>query len=145
MRMNNKKQFSDLLKLAKTMRKKSFWHREQTIEKWTRYILEEAKEIKEAARKIDWQELHEEIGDLMWVLVFLSQLAEEQRLFSIHDSIDSAHKKIVRRHPHVFANQKVSLKEWLSNRKEYHGRYNQIKQQEKEAKKRKLKKKKWKK
>lgn len=117
--------FSGLLKLAKTMRTKSDWHREQTIQKWSKFIVEEAAEIREAIRKKDWDELHEEIGDMMWDLAFLAQLAKEQRLFSIHDSIQSAHQKVRRRHPHIFGNKKIK------NRRHLWNTYNAIKRQEK--------------
>lgn len=133
--MTHKKRFDDLLKLAKTMRKKSFWHREQTIQKWSRHVKEEAGEIGRAVRKKDWDNLREEIGDMMWDLAFLAEMANEQRLFSIHDSIQSAHNKVVRRNPHVFAGAKIS------SSKELQKIYNEIKRKEKEMKrKRKMKK-----
>lgn len=125
--MKTKKQFLDLLHLAKTMRQKSDWHREQTIEKWTKFIIEEAAEIRHAAKKKDWDELHEEIGDMMWDLVFLSQLAKEQRLFTIHDSVHSAHQKIIRRHPNIFGDKKNKR----LTKNELNQLYNQIKQEEK--------------
>ena len=46
--------------LAKTMREKSFWHKKQSISQWTRFVVEEANEIKKAAQKKDWDELEQE-------------------------------------------------------------------------------------
>ena len=125
------KKFSDLLALAKIMRKKSDWHREQTIAKWSKFIGEEAREIQDAIRKKEWDELHEEIGDMIWDLAFLAQIAKEQRLFSIQDSIRSAHQKVKRRHPHIFGNKKIKNRTHLWNT------YNAIKRREKKEKARK--------
>lgn len=120
-----KKGFSDLLSLAKTMRQKNKWHKDQTIARFSKYLIEEAREIHLAAQKKDWDELHEEIGDLIWDLAFLSHIAEEKQLFSIHDSIHAAHQKIVRRNPHIFAGKKVK------SEKELRKQYQEIKRQEK--------------
>jgi NTP pyrophosphatase (non-canonical NTP hydrolase) len=133
--------FADLLQLSKTMQRKNHWHQEQTIQSWTKHVVEEAAEIQKAVRKKDWEELEEETGDLFWVLLCLARVAEKKRLFSIHDSIHSVHKKIVRRHPHVFdKNKTVTKKEWKKRKKELHQQYLAIKRKEKEKKKQRKKK-----
>jgi MazG family protein len=80
------------------------WDREQTFETIKPYLLEETYEVLDAIDARDWPSLAEELGDLMLEAVFFAQMASEQRLFGIEDSLDAINQKLVRRHPHVFGN-----------------------------------------
>jgi tetrapyrrole methylase family protein/MazG family protein len=81
------------------------WDREQTFDSIKPYTLEETYEVLDAIDRRDWQELAEELGDFMLQAVFYAQMAEEQRLFTIADALDAINAKLVRRHPHVFADE----------------------------------------
>ncbi|MBU1930157.1 nucleoside triphosphate pyrophosphohydrolase, partial [Candidatus Micrarchaeota archaeon] len=99
--MIQKKQFFDLLALAHTLREKNPWHQKQRIETLSKHVLEEATEVHTAIQEKDWEEVQEEIGDLMWVLAIVAEVAQEKGLFSMQDSIDTIYKKIIRRNPHI--------------------------------------------
>lgn len=79
------------------------WDREQTFDTIKPYTLEETYEVMDAIDRRDWPALAEELGDFMLQAVFYAQMAAEQDLFTIDDSLDAINRKLVRRHPHVFA------------------------------------------
>jgi MazG family protein len=79
------------------------WDREQTFDTIKPYLLEETYEVLDAIDACDWRALAEELGDLMLQAVFFAQMAAEQGRFTIEDSLDAIAEKLVRRHPHVFA------------------------------------------
>ena len=79
------------------------WDREQTFDSIKPYLLEETYEVIDAIDARDWRLLAEELGDLMLQSVFFAQMASEENRFSIEDSLDAIAEKLIRRHPHVFA------------------------------------------
>jgi MazG family protein len=79
------------------------WDREQTFDTIKPYLLEETYEVMDAIDGRDWEGLVEELGDLLLQPVFFAQMASEQGRFDIADSIQAINRKLVRRHPHVFA------------------------------------------
>ncbi len=79
------------------------WDREQTFETLRKYVLEEACEVIDAIESKDMAHLREELGDLLLQIVFQSELARAQAGFGIDDVIAGIVEKLVRRHPHVFA------------------------------------------
>jgi tetrapyrrole methylase family protein/MazG family protein len=93
------------------------WDREQTFDSIKPYTLEETYEVLDAIDRRDWDELRAELGDFMLQAVFFAQLASEEKLFDIGDSLDAINEKLVRRHPHVFAEETAEtgaavLKRW---------------------------------
>src|SRR3954452_1222875 len=78
------------------------WDREQTFDTIKRYTLEETYEVLEAIDNRDWNELPGELGDLLLQVLFYSEMAAENKHFSIDDVLDRLSKKLVDRHPHVF-------------------------------------------
>src|SRR5690242_18914447 len=78
------------------------WDREQTFDSIKPYTLEETYEVLEAIDNRDWGELPGELGDLLLQVLFYSEMAAENKHFSIDDVIDRLSKKLVDRHPHVF-------------------------------------------
>jgi len=78
------------------------WDREQTRETLKPMLIEEAYEVLDALDAADPLELKEELGDLLFQVVFHSQIASEREEFQLTDIIDALHEKMVRRHPHVF-------------------------------------------
>ncbi len=99
--------FNDLIELMQRLRSPDGcpWDREQTYATLAPMLLEEAYEAFEAvedAREGHPHELRDELGDLLFQIVFYAQVAKEQGDFSIDDVTSEIHAKMVRRHPHVF-------------------------------------------
>jgi tetrapyrrole methylase family protein/MazG family protein len=82
------------------------WDRAQTHESLLKYLREETREVEEAIEKKDWENLQEELGDILLQILFHSELAQERGDFSIGDVLATLQAKLVRRHPHVFAPKK---------------------------------------
>jgi MazG family protein len=102
-----KKSFSDVVELSRQLRGQGGcpWDRAQTLDNLKGYIIEEAYEVIEAIEKRDTEELKEEFGDLLYQVVFGSQIMSEQGVFDIDDVIEGLYYKLVRRHPHVFGEE----------------------------------------
>jgi len=79
------------------------WDREQTFDSIKPYTLEETYEVLDAIDARDWNGLSEELGDFILQAVFFAQMASEENLFNIEDSLDAINEKLVRRHPHIFS------------------------------------------
>ena len=99
--------FNDLVSLMTQLRSPGGcpWDREQTYATLAPMLLEEAYEAIEAveeARESRPAELRDELGDLLFQIVFYAQVASERGDFTIDDVTDTVHSKMVRRHPHVF-------------------------------------------
>jgi tetrapyrrole methylase family protein/MazG family protein len=96
--------FQRLLDLQHTLRAPGGcpWDADQTIETLKPNLLEETYEALEAHSSGDADELREELGDLLHVLLFIAQIAEEDGLFTVRHLVQGAHDKLYRRHPHVF-------------------------------------------
>ena len=78
------------------------WDREQSFATVAPYTIEEAYEVASAIEEEDWSHLKEELGDLLFQVVFHSQMAAERGLFDFHDVAGGIVAKMVTRHPHVF-------------------------------------------
>jgi len=83
------------------------WDREQTYDTIKPFLLEETYEVVDAIGRRDWEELANELGDLLLQVVFFAQMAGEDGHFTIEDVIERIHAKMVRRHPHVFGDSKA--------------------------------------
>ncbi len=83
------------------------WDREQTLGDLRAYLLEEAHETAAAIDGDDRHHLREELGDLIFQVVFIARLAEEEGTFDLADAIDAIHAKMIERHPHVFGDDKL--------------------------------------
>lgn len=102
--------FRELLNIMEKLRgeKGCPWDKEQTRESLKPYIVEEAYELLEAIEENDPEKIKEELGDLLFQIVFQSQIARENKEFDMSDIIDKIAKKMVSRHPHVFGNTTCS-------------------------------------
>lgn len=78
------------------------WDLKQSFETIAPFTIEEAYEVEDAIRRQDHSGLESELGDLLFQVIFMSQLAEENKLFDLDDVIVGICEKMVRRHPHVF-------------------------------------------
>ena len=81
------------------------WDREQTYDSVRRYTLEETYEVLDAIENRDWSGLKDELGDLLLQVLFYAEMAQEDGRFQLIDVIENLNAKLVRRHPHVFADQ----------------------------------------
>lgn len=78
------------------------WDKKQTHQTLLKYLYEEADEFKASIRKKDYQNMEEELGDLLLQVIFHAQLAKEKRRFTIDDVVKTLIRKLTLRHPHVF-------------------------------------------
>ncbi|MDB2370530.1 nucleoside triphosphate pyrophosphohydrolase [Gammaproteobacteria bacterium] len=78
------------------------WDIEQTLESLSPCVIEEAYEVSDAIAKKDYDNLKEELGDVLLQVIFQAEIANELRLFSFDEIVDTLNKKLIRRHPHVF-------------------------------------------
>src|SRR5262245_9217201 len=84
------------------------WDREQTLASLRAYVIEEAHEVVDAIDRGSPDDLREELGDLLLQIVFQAELARAQRWFGPDDVIAAICDKLVRRHPHVFGETRVT-------------------------------------
>jgi len=81
------------------------WDLEQNFRTIAPYTLEEAYEVADAIERDDIEQLREELGDLLLQVVFHARMAEEQGAFNFADVVEAITAKLIRRHPHVFADE----------------------------------------
>ena len=107
--MDEKRTFQDLIDMMARLRAPDGcpWDREQTYVTLGPMLIEEAYEVIEAAEAEDWNDLRDELGDLLFQIVFYGQIGAEKGHFNLHQSIARVHEKMTRRHPHVFGEEKV--------------------------------------
>jgi tetrapyrrole methylase family protein/MazG family protein len=121
---------NELIKLIKKLRSPDGcpWDRKQQKEDIGKYILEEAYEVFDSLEGENPLALKEELGDLLFQILFLAEISENAGLFSLSDVLEEIRKKMIRRHPHVFGNKKViSVQEVKEN-------WQQIKKKERDNK-----------
>ncbi len=116
---------TDLLQLMAQLRdpnKGCPWDLAQNFESIAPYTLEEAYEVAEAIEKNDMPSLQDELGDLLYHVIFHARLAEEQQLFSFADVVNSISNKLIRRHPHVFSSLDIGddqlEKQWETQKRQ---------------------------
>jgi len=78
------------------------WDIEQTLESLSPCVVEEAYEVSDAIYNKDYENLKEELGDVLLQVIFQAEIANELKLFNFDEIVESLNKKLVRRHPHVF-------------------------------------------
>ncbi len=83
------------------------WDKEQTHDSLRKNLLEESHEVIEAIDTNDMEHLKEELGDLLLQIVFHAKLAEQEGAFNFNDVVDAVTSKMIRRHPHIFADVKA--------------------------------------
>lgn len=93
-----------LLKIMEMLRSENGcpWDKKQTHKFLRPYVIEEAYEVAHSIDNNNFEELSDELGDLLLQVIFHSQIAKEKREFDIEDVLDKINSKMIRRHPHVF-------------------------------------------
>lgn len=89
------------------------WDKEQTASTLKRYLMEETRETIEAIEANNSYSTRDELGDLLYLIVLLAQIHNEQGSFNMGDVIDAITEKMIRRHPHVFGDEEIGSVEEL--------------------------------
>ena len=90
------------------------WDVKQTFDTIVPYTIEETYEVVDAIHNRDWPNLKEELGDLLFQVIFYSQMAKEQELFDFSDVVETVNEKLTRRHPHVFSDAEFESDEQIN-------------------------------
>lgn len=119
-----------LYDVVSILRKECPWDREQTHESLIKGMIEEAYEAVEAIKNNDMENLNEELGDVMLQVVLHSIIAEEKDEFSFVSVVNDECEKMIRRHPHIFAEDDIKsvdkvLEKWENIKGAEHGRKSQ--------------------
>lgn len=122
--------FETLIKTIKALRGEQGcpWDKKQTTESLRKYLIEEFDEILQAIDNSDPQNLAEELGDFLYLIIMISEINENKCTFSLGDVITGINEKLIRRHPHVFSGTGVK------DEKELRKQWNKIKAAEKAEK-----------
>lgn len=106
--------FGKLIDVLNRVRVGCPWDREQTMESLRSLTVEECYELVDAITVGDWENVKEELGDVLMHIVMYSRIAEEQNLFDLADVSNFVAEKLVYRHPHVFGEVNVSSSDEVS-------------------------------
>jgi tetrapyrrole methylase family protein/MazG family protein/ATP diphosphatase len=117
---NYGKKFDRFVDIVKELRSENGcpWDKEQSPTSLKRYLLEETREAIEAITANNHQHVKDELGDILYIIVLLAHIHNEENLFNIGDVIEAITDKMIRRHPHVFSDEKIETvaelrKKWL--------------------------------
>jgi len=122
-----KNTFEELVRIMERLRGEDGcpWDRAQTLNDLPDHLQSELDEVNEAIRNGDMANLAEELGDLLFNIVFVTEIARVEGWFTMKDVLEGIRDKIVRRHPHVFGDAEASTPE------EVLVHWNRIKREEK--------------
>ena len=107
------------------------WDIEQNFKTIAPYTVEEAYEVADAIERDNWNDLKNELGDLLLQTVYHTQMAEEDDLFNFNDVVNQISEKMIQRHPHVFGNESRNktasqqVNDWESIKEEERAKKNQ--------------------
>lgn len=117
---NYGKKFDRFVDIVKELRSENGcpWDKEQSPTSLKRYLLEETQEAIEAITANNHQHIKDELGDILYIIVLLAHIHNEEDFFNIGDVIEAITDKMIRRHPHVFSDEKIETvaelrKKWL--------------------------------
>ncbi len=126
--MSHNKEFDKLIEIIKVLRGENgcAWDKKQTFDSLIPLFLEESYELTSAISNRDYDNIKEELGDILLHIIFFSELANEleyENRFNIEDVLKEINEKLIRRHPHIFGDSKVNtvdgiLKQWEEIKKE---------------------------
>ncbi len=105
------------------------WDKRQTEKAFRTFLLEEVYEVIDAIEKEDHQALKEELGDVLFHILFIAQICKEKNLFDIREVLTSAYTKMYNRHPHVFQRDEVDTPQEIPIQQ----RWEEIKRAEKDG------------
>lgn len=99
--------FNDLIKIMNDLREQCPWDKKQTIHTLRSMTIEETYELADAVVASNWDDMKEELGDMLLHILFYSRIASEENKFTIDDVIQGISKKLISRHPHIYGDVKV--------------------------------------
>ena len=105
----------DLLNIMHRLRRECPWDAKQTHQTLKQFLLEETYEVLETIDQNQWDNLAEELGDLLLQVVFHSALGSEENRFDFQQVVDTIARKLIRRHPHVFGNKQLADAQAVQN------------------------------
>ena len=107
--MTSKKHtFQDLIQIMNDLREQCPWDKKQTIHTLRSMTIEETYELADAVLENNWNDIKEELGDLLLHILFYSKIATEENKFTVDEVIDGIAKKLIHRHPHIYGDIKVN-------------------------------------
>ena len=108
--MKNKNQYSieDLIDVMSELRNKCPWDQKQTFDTLKKLTIEETYELVDAIDKKKYDDIKDELGDLLLHIIFYSKIASENKKFNFNDVLNSLIEKLIYRHPHIYGDIKVS-------------------------------------
>ncbi len=119
------KEFNELLEVVEKLLSPDGcpWGLKQTFSSLQSYVLEEAHEVIKAVESNEDRQIIEELGDLLYTIIFYGKLAQKEGRFTMEDIVRTVKEKMVRRHPHVFGKVKVDhvdqvVKNWEQIKKQ---------------------------
>ena len=114
--------FERLLEIMERLRSEDGcpWDRAQTHETLKAYLIEEAYELLEALDRAETERIKEELGDLLFQIVFHVQIAKEEGQFTMEDVIEGINQKMLTRHPHVFGGESLRTADEVLERWDQH-------------------------
>ena len=92
-----------LMDIMNELREKCPWDKKQTIHTLRQQTIEETFELADAITDKNWMGIKEELGDLLLHIIFYSKIAEEENKFSVQEVIEAVCEKLIKRHPHIYA------------------------------------------
>ena len=98
------KEFERLVQIMNDLREKCPWDKKQTIESLRSQTVEETYELADAILNKDWNNIKEELGDLLLHIVFYAKISNENNRFTLQDVINGICEKLITRHPHIYGN-----------------------------------------
>ena len=101
--MRHMSSINRLLKIMDELREQCPWDREQTWESIRQLSIEEVYELSDAIMENDSEEVKKELGDLLLHVVFYAKIGSETNLFNFDDVVNEICEKLIRRHPHIYA------------------------------------------
>lgn len=102
------KEFMRLVNIMDELREKCPWDKKQTIETLRQLTIEETYELTDAITENDWPGIKEELGDLLLHIIFYAKIGAEKKAFTLQEVIAGICEKLIKRHPHIYADTIVN-------------------------------------
>ena len=99
--------FLRLVTIMDELREKCPWDKKQTIHTLRQLTIEETYELADAITESNWQDIKEELGDILLHIIFYAKIGHEQQAFELKDVINGVCEKLINRHPHIYGDVKV--------------------------------------
>jgi len=100
---NLKNEFEKLVNVMLDLREKCPWDQKQTLESLRYLTIEECYELSDAILKNSYDEIKEELGDILLHVIFYAVIAHENKQFTLSDVISNQREKLIYRHPHIYS------------------------------------------